>query len=261
VRKCLVRLSDGRNKMAANLAAILFLPFESRTNKSSPYHLIAGPFESRTQKVSERWPFESRTVRLSDVQWGFENRTVRYSSHSNTGLFEIRIWNGIYGSKFRQISLVLGWSTSLDSFGMNKIFLTLFFIKRSRLVWFNLRWINPINHPKTGIRIRLVFGSPLYTVYYNSNTVGIRILRRSDLWMVPLRKALAFEFQTIIGLDRKNCTYYFKTWTVFGPSDYQVKLRWFLNGSKPFDYRSGNQMIGPGIQLLDHLNTRTGNIW
>ncbi len=24
-------------------------------------------FESRTQKVSERWPFESRTVRLSDV--------------------------------------------------------------------------------------------------------------------------------------------------------------------------------------------------
>jgi hypothetical protein len=67
VRKCPVRLSDGRNKMAANLAAILFLPFESQTNRSSPDHLIAGPFESRTQKVSERWPFECRIIRLSDV--------------------------------------------------------------------------------------------------------------------------------------------------------------------------------------------------
>jgi hypothetical protein len=50
------------------------------------------------------------------IQWGSENRTFRYSSHSNTELFEIRIWNGMYGSKSGQISPVLGWSTSLDRF-------------------------------------------------------------------------------------------------------------------------------------------------
>jgi hypothetical protein len=32
-----------------------------------PHHSIARPFESWTQKVSERWPFECRIVRLSDV--------------------------------------------------------------------------------------------------------------------------------------------------------------------------------------------------
>jgi hypothetical protein len=37
-------------KWPPNLAAILFLPFETQT-----------------QKVSERWPLESRTIPLSDV--------------------------------------------------------------------------------------------------------------------------------------------------------------------------------------------------
>jgi hypothetical protein len=40
-----VRFSNG-------LAAILFLPFENRTNKSGPDHLKTGPFENRTQIVS-----------------------------------------------------------------------------------------------------------------------------------------------------------------------------------------------------------------
>ncbi len=35
VRKCPVRFSNGKNKMAAKLADILFLPFENRTNSTS----------------------------------------------------------------------------------------------------------------------------------------------------------------------------------------------------------------------------------
>jgi hypothetical protein len=37
------------------------------TGLSGPDHLIAGPFESQTQKVSESWPLECRIVRLLDV--------------------------------------------------------------------------------------------------------------------------------------------------------------------------------------------------
>jgi hypothetical protein len=36
-----VRLSSGRNKMAPNLAAILFLPFESQTGQSG-FQMVQG---------------------------------------------------------------------------------------------------------------------------------------------------------------------------------------------------------------------------
>jgi hypothetical protein len=58
------------------VSAILFLPFESRTYLSGPDHLIAGPFESRTQKVSERLPFECRIVRLLDVYCRLEKKAT-----------------------------------------------------------------------------------------------------------------------------------------------------------------------------------------
>ncbi len=54
-------------------------PFESRTNRSGPDHLIAGPFETRTQKVSERWPFESRTIRCNSIS---KRKSVRISAFS-----------------------------------------------------------------------------------------------------------------------------------------------------------------------------------
>jgi hypothetical protein len=64
VRKCPVRLSDGRIKMAANLAAILFLPFESRTNRSSPDHLKSGltSLDRFTNKGHKKYFIYAKTV-------------------------------------------------------------------------------------------------------------------------------------------------------------------------------------------------------
>ncbi len=67
------------------------MPFESQTNRSSPDHLKAKPFETRTQKVSERWPFENWTVRLSDGSVLFFYDTFMYKvvllgDHLKTGL-------------------------------------------------------------------------------------------------------------------------------------------------------------------------------
>ena len=94
------------------VAAILFLPFENRTNMSSPDHLKSGltsldrfikkrvikiilfmpkrsrlvvfllPFENRTNKYGpdhlKTGPFENRTQKVS-AEWPFEYRTVWYS--------------------------------------------------------------------------------------------------------------------------------------------------------------------------------------
>jgi hypothetical protein len=74
-------------------------------NLSGPDHLITGPFESLTQKVSKRWPFESRTVQLSDV---YCTQKVYFQVVTSIQIPD--------NSKTEQIFLVFEWFAKLDCF-------------------------------------------------------------------------------------------------------------------------------------------------